>query len=150
MNNAVVPWRGRSQKQHWLYTVNFGLTFILTGKPLLSRTAFETLTTVCLCRFPNSFLLHQQHFDNLFFFCLLSPSLCLKRLSVIPPSISPVSLSSSPPLLSSSLSLGSPLFLLLSSLSLLVISTCQAKGSRQMDGQMNTQICRGAKRMMER
>lgn len=41
-------------------------------------------------------------------------------------------------------------FLLLSSLSLLVISTCQAKGSRQMDGQMNTQICRGAKRMMER
>lgn len=37
-----------------------------------------------------------------------------------------------------------------STLSLLVISTCQAKGSRQMDGQMNTQICRGAKRMMER
>lgn len=31
-----------------------------------------------------------------------------------------------------------------------IISTCQAKGSRQMDGQLNTQIFRGAKETMER
>lgn len=31
-----------------------------------------------------------------------------------------------------------------------IISTCQAKGSRQMDGQLNTQIFRGARKMMER
>lgn len=30
-----------------------------------------------------------------------------------------------------------------------IISTCQAKGSRQMDGQLNTQIFRGAKETME-
>lgn len=31
-----------------------------------------------------------------------------------------------------------------------IISTCQAKGSRQMDGQLNAQIFRGAKKTMER
>lgn len=78
------------------------------------------------------------------FLCLLFLSLCLKCLSVISPSIYHVS--------SFPLSVCHSFFFssLLSSLSLLVISTCQAKGSRQMDGQMNTQICRGAKRMMER
>ena len=43
---------------------------------------------------PNSFLLHQQHFDNLFFFCLFSLYLSF---SSSPKYLSPPSLSSSPP-----------------------------------------------------
>lgn len=55
------------------------------------------------------------------------------------------------PFLSCSLlyDLDSCFFFLPSSLSLLVISTCQTKEKRQMDRQMNTQIYRGGKEMME-
>lgn len=92
----------------------------------------------------NSFLSSQHFlFPSVSFITFLFLFVVLNAFQSFP-QVSPLSLSSSP------LSLWSPLFFLLSALSLLVISTCQAKGSRQMDGQMNTQICRGAKRMMER
>ncbi len=111
----------------------------------------KILTTICRCLFLTAFSSTSSLHNT---FCaalsLLSP-LYFRLLSL---SVSKMPFSHSPKY-PSCLSLPSPslwshLFFLLSPLSLLVISTCQAKGSRQMDGQMNTQICREAKRMMER
>lgn len=120
----------------YIYFINLfciNLTRSLTGTPLLSWTTVNILTTAYVCLFvAASSSTTSPHFYHLSLFVV---SLCVLNASQSFPQVSSPSLS-----LPSPISLWSPL---------LVISTCQTKGSRQTDGQMNTQICRGAKGMME-